>query len=197
MIARLKFWAPFVVFGLAFALWVGFSLNSCAAQRRVAHDILQAEQDHNAAVANAAQGAVHDQESQAAQAQLKADAVTVAQLRAQLARLRAGHVPPTPAPGTPDPQPVAPLPDPVLDRTKDALIEALVTENGDLKTQVLNLTSSRDSWKAAYDASSQEAAVRRLALEAQMAAMKAERWKGRLEGFAVGIGTGYVAGRIL
>lgn len=186
---------PFLIFLALCLIWLGLATRSCAAKRAVAHEVAQAEQQHLAAVTAAAQGAVHDQEAQVQAPTLAADAALVAHLRAQLARARAVPVAPPSAPSTPDPQPVAALPDPVLDGTKDALIDVLTKENGDLKVQVLNLTAARDSWKAAYDDSSKEANLRRITLEAQMAAVRAERWKGRVEGFLAGVGVGYVGGK--
>ena len=87
-----------------------------------------------------------------------------------------------------------------IDVTKAAALSgvmALLTkENTNLKTQVVTITLARDSYRAALGDCQRETACLRLAHDAQVAALKSERWKGRLEGLAVGFGAGYIGGRL-
>ena len=160
----------------------------------------QADQAHTAALAAASQGVAHDQAVEAQKPVLTADALTVAQLRGEVQRLRAGSGnlgPMAPASTPDDPQSVPPTVDLApLVAEQDKLIGALTKENGDLKVQVLNLTAARDSWHSAYDESSKEAGALRIAHSAALAAAQSNRWMGRLEGFAVGFGSGYLAGKL-
>ena len=87
-------------------------------------------------------------------------------------------------------------PDPPVPDSRDALIQAQDQQIQDQAAEITTLTLSRDSWHAAYDAEARSSTARRLAMDAQMAAMKAERWKGRFEGLAVGLGAGFVAGKV-
>jgi hypothetical protein len=149
--------------------------------------IVQADQHHEQAISNAAQGAVHDQSIETAKSHLDADAQETKRLRSEVERLRKIIA----APVAMDAPPVDLAP---LVASQDALIVGLTKENDGMKGQVVNLTLSRDSWKTAYDASTREVASLRLAHEAQVAAIRGSRWMGRVEGFAVGMAAGYVAG---
>ena len=195
MIAKLKVYWPFLAVLALVAIWAVIVMRGCAAQRQVARDVVQAQAQHEQAVIHAAQGGSHDQEAQTLQAKIAADAQLVAQLRRQLARAHAVPVQPPPTPGAPDPQPVV-APDPPVPDSRDALIQAQDQQIQDQAAEITTLTLSRDSWHAAYDAEARSSTARRLAMDAQMAAMKAERWKGRFEGLAVGLGAGFVAGKV-
>lgn len=195
MIEKLRLHWPFAAVALLLAIWVLIVMRGCSAQRQVARDVVQAQAQHEQAVIHAAQGASHDQEAQTLQAKIAADAQLVAQLRRQLARQNAAPVPVPPAPGAPDPQPVVAPDSPVPD-SRDALIQAQDQQIQDQAAEITTLTLSRDSWHAAYDSEAMASTARRLAMDAQMAAMKAERWKGRFEGLAVGLGAGFVAGKV-
>jgi len=176
--------------------WAVFRFEAGHATAKVAAAVAQAEQQHVAAVASAAQGAVYDQQVQAQAPKIQNDSAQVAALRAQLAALRSRPVPPPAAPG-PDPQPVAPPPDLVaVVAQQDLLIKAQDVQIQDQAVQIHTLTLDRDAWHTAYDSSSKEASLRQIALEAQIAATKASRWQGRIEGFVVGIGAGYLGGKL-
>jgi hypothetical protein len=176
--------------------WAVFRFAGGHAAAKVATDVAQAETQHVAAVAAAAQGAVYDQQAQDQAPKIQADSAAVAALRAQLAALRARPVPPPAAPGAPAPEPVVPPVDlAAVVAKQDQVIQAQDAQIQDQAAQIHTLTLDRDAWKSAYDSSAQEASLRQLALEAQIAATKASRWQGRIEGFVVGIGSGYLAGR--
>jgi predicted negative regulator of RcsB-dependent stress response len=174
----------------------------------------QAGQHNTAATSAAAQGGVHDQAAAAqaqtvreAQARAEAANAEVARLRAALARVRPGGVgaPVPPAvPGVPGDQPAGAPADlaPVvaaqaeLIQAQDARHEADQQVIGALQVQVVDLTAARDAWRMAAQEREQEATAQRIAQEAALSAAKAERWKGRLEGLAVGFGSVYLAGRL-
>ncbi len=196
MIAKFKLYWPFAAFLILVLVWAIWAGRSCATRHQVAQQTAQADQHHDQAITQAAQGAAHDQEAQAQAGKVSQDAQLVARLRAELARLRARPVQPPSDPGTPAPEPVTPSPDPVL-VAADAVIAAQDQQIQDQVQQITTLTLSRDSWKTAYDASSKETVALRLALDAQKGAARAQRWQGRIEGLVVGLGVGYVGGKIL
>ena len=180
--------------------WITFSAKSCVGQHRVDAQVQQADQHHEAAVAASSQGADHDQEADQHQAQLQGDAAEVARLRAKLARVRkappAAPAPPS-TPGAPEPEPVAPPVDlAAVVAQQDLLITAQDKQIQDQAGQIHTLTLARDSWRLSAQESAQEALQLRSALLAQQGVAKAQRWMGRLEGLAVGLGAGYVGGRL-
>ena len=174
----------------------GVFTGSCRAARKVDAQVQQADAHHETFVAHTAQAAVRDQVVEAVKPKLQADAGLVASLQAEVARLR--QTPrPDPVPSAPpgDPQPALP-PAAVtpLEAAKDQLIDALTTENTDLKTQNLNLTLARDSWRNAARESQQESLQLRAALAAKEGLIRAAELKGFLWGFATGNSTGGAAG---
>ena len=117
-------------------------------------------------------------------------------LRRGLAKLRTTRTAIGPnTPRTPDVALPAPDLAPIV-AGLEALNGALTKENTNLKTQVVTITLARDSYRAALGDCQRETACLRLAHDAQVAALKSERWKGRLEGLAVGFGAGYIGGRL-
>lgn len=182
-----------------FGLWG----RSCYLRNEAKQQAAQSDRHDQAGIVHAAQGELHDQQAdakaptlEANDARARADAAEVARLRAEVSRLRKAA-----APVVSELQPLPPSV--LLDDAKDQLIDALTKENDDLKTSVVDLkaalaerTAASTSWKAAYGESQKALACLRIAHEAQLAAIKAERWKGRIEGFAVGLGSDYVTGRL-
>lgn len=80
---------------------------------------------------------------------------------------------------------------------KDAeVIEAQANFIKGQEAQISALVVSRDEWKAAFEAERKRAAGLEITLDAQKHVNKTGRWIGRLEGLAVGLGAGYVAGRL-
>ena len=189
-------WAVIAVGCLALA-YLAFSARSCAATHRVAAAVIQADQHHEQAIIAATQGATHDSEVQAAQAKADRAAAEVARLKAELAQLHAAPVLPPTTPGTPDPQPDQANTDlvPVVAKLRE-IVKAQDDQIQGQADEIHTLTLSRDSWKLAYDESGKESAAVRIALEAQMAAVKASRWRGRIEGFAFGVVAGYAGGKL-
>lgn len=179
---------------------IGHWSRSCVAQRVASEALTQSTQKHEQAISHAAQGALHDQQADAKAPALQADSYEVQRLRAEVARLR--KAPPAPAPpapslGLPEPEPASlPVDLAPLVATLDELNGVLTKENADLKTALAERTAAATSWKAAYLASADETRLLKIAHEAQMSAIKAERWKGRIEGLAVGLGAGYLGGRL-
>lgn len=171
---------------VASGLWV----RSCYLRHEAQQQAAQSDQHDQAGLIHAALGTLHDQQAEAKSPKLEADDAEVARLRAEVARLRKAAPPTTPVMS--EVQPLPPLV--LLDNAKDQLIDALTQENVDLKAALAERTAASASWKSAYGESQKALACLRIAHEAQLSAIRAERWKGRLEGFAVGIGTGYVVG---
>ena len=168
---------------------------------QVAAHVAQETQFHATAVADAAQGAAHDQTVEAQKPTLQSDDAAVSRLQAEVARLRkaAAHPPLPPAvPGMPEPPPaglpVVPADQPAaLDQATDDLIAAQGKEIADLKVQVVNLTVDRDSWKAGCQNAFQAEAQAHLALVAQQGVARAAAMKG----FIYGLGTGLVLGKTI
>jgi len=172
--------------------------------------VVKAEQDAQTAKEQAIQArALAEQKDKDAQAQkARADAAEkIADTSEAIFRAKAGKhstlLPPLPAP-PPDCAPfverIQVLETQIAD--KDQTIEAgkvaLDDKNkaiGELKIQIADLGTSRDLWKKSADEERKRAACLEVALEAQKALTKQALWKGRLQGLAIGIGGGYLAGR--
>lgn len=80
-----------------------------------------------------------------------------------------------------------------------ALIQAQDASIQGLQAQVISLTAARDAWKRSSDEGAREALNLRAALAQQQGLAKSALWRGRIQGFALGIvaggSSGYVAGR--
>jgi chromosome segregation ATPase len=80
-----------------------------------------------------------------------------------------------------------------------ALIQAQDASIQGLQAQVISLTAARDAWKRSSDEGAREALNLRAALAQQQGLAKSALWRGRIQGFALGIvaggSGGYVAGR--
>ena len=74
---------------------------------------------------------------------------------------------------------------------KDQLIDAQTKEIADLNTQVLNLTSARDSWKTAYE----DEAKARLQADMALAAQKGVTRAAEIKSFILGMGVGFAVGK--
>jgi len=174
--------------------------RSCYLRHKASDAVSQANTHGTEGAINAASGAIHDQAADSQAQALRDSDAEVARLRGEVARLRKATIPvpaPPVAPPVPDPQPVVPAPDlrPLLAK-QDELIQAQGRQNDGLKATVVTLTAARDSWRQSAGDYQREAASLRIAHEAQLAALKTERWKGRFEGFAVGLAGGYITGRL-
>lgn len=80
-----------------------------------------------------------------------------------------------------------------------ALIHAQDASIQGLESQVIAITAARDAWKRSADEGAREALNLRAALAQQQGLAKSALWRGRIQGFALGIvaggSGGYVAGR--
>ena len=87
----------------------------------------------------------------------------------------------------------------VLVSDQKALIQAQDASIQGLQAQVIALTAARDAWKRSSDEGAREALNLRAALAQQQGLAKSALWRGRIQGFALGIvaggSSGYVAGR--
>lgn len=156
-------------------------------ENQTTHQSTIASESHGEAIAHAHQAQAIDPKIADAAKAIKDKDQTIKRLRAELAEMRKPALP-----DTPDPSPVD-LASVVV--KQDELIQAQGTQIQALEVQVLNLTTSRDHWKGAYEAESRARISEGLAKDAALSNAKAQRWQGRLEGFAVGFAGGYVAGR--
>lgn len=192
-------WLPMACL-LMMALIVGCWSFSCYRGHKAGKAEERAAQAHESSVIHAAQGATYDQQAEAQAPALQAADREVERLRAEVARLRrpAPRPDPKPIPTEPSiPQPVSSPVDLAPGVAKlDELVKAQDREISGLKAQVVTITKARDSWKLAAQDSGREALQLRASLAAKEGLLKAERWKGRIEGFAVGFAGGYVTGRL-
>jgi len=177
----------------------GLSIWSCHGRHHVAAQVQQADVHHEAAVTAMATAEVHDAQAQAQVPVIQADADQVAALRREVARLRAGAPVMGPAP-TVGPMPPDAPPAPVdlapVVAAQDRLISALDHQVADQAQMISALTLARDSWRLSAQQSAAEAVQLRSALAAQQGLAQAALWKGRIQGFLVGAGGGYLGGRM-
>ena len=90
-----------------------------------------------------------------------------------------------------------------IDEAKDQYIGSLENETQSQKELIASLETAGDKWKLLSNnfesALEEERRARRaeqIASSAALESMKVARWRGRLEGFLVGFGAGYVKGRM-
>ena len=79
----------------------------------------------------------------------------------------------------------------------DQIIEAQDEQIAALKVEVAELRSALGLKDKALKISEQRARALEIARDARESAIKRNRWLGRLEGLVVGLGAGYVAGRVM
>ena len=182
-----------VLLALVASAWgVGYLQGARSGQARS----IESEKQSQEAKGRADAAAESARRAQADEAQARAqvaDADAKAARAAELvARLRNR---PVSAPGVVpavDPGPLEPV----------GLIEALTEQVEAQQEQIqardaviLSLEAQRDGWKRAHDDRHKETVALRLALDGQKAAVNGALWRGRVQGFAVGIASGYLAGR--
>ena len=156
----------------------------------------QAEQQANeskgradAAVESARRAQVDEAKARAGMADADAKAARAAALVAQISNrpVSAPDVVPSADPGPLEPVGLI-----------DALTEQVEAQREQIQARdglILSLEAQRDGWKRAHDDRHRETVALRLALDGQKAAVNGALWRGRLQGFAVGIASGYLAGR--
>ena len=105
----------------------------------------------------------------------------------------------------PKPKPVqSPKPDDTLppswaqiELENRALLIRSLDENLELeRKQNEQLKIALDGYKSALVTSERQIECLKIAHSAHVAALKKARWKGRLEGFAIGVGVGYLGGKL-
>jgi len=79
----------------------------------------------------------------------------------------------------------------------DQIIAAQDEQIAALKVEVVELRAALDLKDKALKISEQRARALEIARDARESAIKRNRWLGRLEGLVVGLGAGYVAGRVM
>jgi len=170
-----------------------------------------AAQTHAAqAVTHEAEAATHDQQAADLAAKLQAQDEEVARLRAKLARVQAELAavnarqdgPTAVIPSLPS-LPPAGLPVDVVGDVKNELIAAQDRQIGTLKVQVLTLTASAgewhkssDQWKAAFNESQAANVQLQAVIAAKNGLIASSLLKGRIQGFVVGVASGYLGGKI-
>ena len=171
--------------------YVGLTVHGCAKQAQAQ------KQSINAAVATG-EAQTHAQQAQSLDAQAEAQAKAIQdqdQIISDLRAKLAAKSKPSPAPSAVPDVPAVPVVDDA-DSLKDQLIEAQDKQITSLKGEVMTLTTQRDHYRAAFEAENTARVATEMSLSASLALAKTERWKGRLEGLAVGLGAGYIGGRI-
>lgn len=179
---------------IAWAVFAGLGAHHAAhgaQQEQVSHQQHQEAQTH----AQTAQAIPdHTAAIQAAEARAKASEAKAGKLQRERNELLARLAAHPPAP--PD------LRDEVIAKDKE-VIGALVVENTDLKSQVgtlkLALTDRTTQYEEMTKAYQHEQAARlaqEAATNAWKSAVKESRWRGRIEGFAAGVGLGYASGKL-
>jgi hypothetical protein len=119
---------------------------------------------------------------------------TILALKAKLARAQRPALPAQP--GVPDPVGVVDPGPESPDALKDQVITAQDQQIGTLKAEVVELRAALVLKDRALGISEQRARGLEIALDAQRHAAKSGKWIGRLQGFAIGLGAGYVSGRL-
>ena len=185
--------AVFIVLGL------GISAYTHHKKGQEAPHVAEADQDGKRATAAATKAAVLDAQAQDDGEGVALDGKTVAQLRAELARLRKATVPQAPAKdarsGPPSPITAAPVDLAPVVAKQGELIDAQDKQIQDQSKQISTLTLARDSWKLSAQNSQAQAVQEHAARVAAEGLAEGNLWKGRMQGFAVGFGAGYLAGR--
>ena len=124
-------------------------------------------------------------------------ALTLARANLEAARKQV-KLPPSPVPGVVDQTTSLDLPlwaQEELDNRASlirSLDENLVLE----RKQNAELKIALDGYKSALVTSEKQIECLKIAHAAHVAAIKKERWKGRLEGFAIGVSVGYLGGKL-
>lgn len=79
---------------------------------------------------------------------------------------------------------------------QDELITALELELSAEIAKTEAWQESSENWKKAFQQSERQIECLKIAHEAHLKAVHASRWKGRLEGFAIGVSVGYLGGKL-
>ena len=182
-----------VAVGLLASAWgIGYLQGARSGEAKATQAEQQAQEHKgraDAAVESARRAQVDEAKARAEMADADAKAARAAEL---VARLRADR---RPDPGVVPPADPGPL-EPV--GLIDALTEQVEAQREQIQARdglILSLEAQRDGWKQAHDERHRATVALSLALDGQKAAANGALWRGRLQGFAVGIASGYLAGR--
>lgn len=171
--------------------------RSCVLRHRAISHEASAAQAHESSVIHTAQAAVYIAQAEERKPELAAHTKAAAKAQAEtkaaldeVDRLRVEAA-------------LSAVDSEELCKAKDTAIGALKTEvkawavkSGGLEAQLETVTRAYDAQTLALRNSGREALQLRASLAAKEGLLKAERWKGRFEGFAVGFAGGYATGRL-
>lgn len=153
---------------------------------------------HDTATSGQAKGEVYDQTVKASEPAVQAAKASVARSKKRLADLP--EVPLVPVPMVPGSDSAAVDPELVALRARYlAQCEVVSSQDryiGELEGKVATLTLSADSWRGTAQARAQELVQANAVIAAQQGLIAGALLKGRLQGLAVGLGSGYAAGSI-
>lgn len=145
------------------------------------------------AIQATAKAEVYDQAVTVQGAEARGAKATLAKSKARLANLPSA--PPVPEPS---PNPVAVDPELLALRAKNVAQAAVIFDQDryikTLELQLDTTTLSRDSWRTSAQASQAEVVQKNAVIAAQQGLIAGALLKGRLQGLAVGLGSGYLAG---
>jgi len=94
------------------------------------------------------------------------------------------------------PPPILPLWAQEKIEAQDELITSLELELSAEIAKTEAWQESSDNWKKAFQQSERQIECLKIAHEAHLKAVHASRWKGRLEGFVIGAGVGFIGGKL-
>lgn len=189
---------------LAVFLCLAFSMGYGMGQRKQIQRATQAEKQADEAKGKAdalkAVAIQKDQALDAGEARLAESRAKMDRITAELSRLRASQAS-AQASSNREASDFDPVPGPVADLApvvakQDELIKAQADVIQAQDVKISGLILSRDAWKGSAGARESEAIQLRAALTAQQGLNAGALWRGRIQGFAVGIASGYVAGRL-
>ena len=183
---------------LAFAL--GYGIGQRKQMNRATQAEKQADELKGKADALKAQAITQDKALAGAEPRLAEQRAKVDRLTAELTRLRASHAS-AEASAPREATDFEPVPGPVVDLApvvakQDEIIQAQAEVIKDQDVKISGLILSRDAWRGSAESREAEAIQLRAALTAQQGLNTGALWRGRIQGFAVGIASGYVAGRL-
>lgn len=189
----LAFGAVLVVLGLTvFALDAYHKRQS--AQAETASHVAAGEA--NAHVQQAQAIPDHSKELQSAKDDVARARAEVARVKRILAANQGHAVPDQPGPSPALPQAVDPDPRDSVIASQDVLIKAQDQQIKGLEIALSDKTRQSDEYKAAFEAERRRAVGLEIALATQKKVNESSKWIARFEGFAIGLGSGYVAGRL-
>lgn len=188
-----------VVLGVTFGAghWQGTKRNQAkVTQSENAANVAKGEADALKRQAEAKDQAIAAKDSTLADAKAHLYRAEQELARSKMGRPAVVPVPVPAIPGTPLGNMGVEEPGRDLVGRQEAVIQAQAEVIRLQDVKIADLTQSRDMWKEAEAARSRETAGLRIALETQKSLTKNALWRGRFQGLAIGLGSGYVIGRL-